>query len=108
MFWDGVSGRGGYDPLAHGAKSSSSDTVKGQLWRIQPEAEGAGSPCASLFSGIRDELEFRLSLGGGKLHYPQFHGCHGLIFLTQTISVSRSGFYPEFLQVVKIYFLEEV
>lgn len=46
VFGDGVSGRGGCDPLAHGAKSSSSDSVKGELWRIQPEAEGAGSPCA--------------------------------------------------------------
>lgn len=107
MFWDGVSGRGGCDPLAHGAKSSSSDSVKGQLWRIQPEAKGAGSPCAPFSQKSGKSWNSDCHLEGGTCTI-QFYGCHGLIFLTQTISVSRPGFYPEFLQVVKIYFLEEV
>lgn len=37
--------------VADGAKCSSSAPVKGEPWRIQPEAEGVGAPCAPFFRG---------------------------------------------------------
>lgn len=43
VFLDGVSVGGSCDPLADGAKSCSSASVKGQPWRIQPKAEGVGA-----------------------------------------------------------------
>ena len=42
-------------------------------------------------------LPFRMLLGCGNRHCPQVKGCRGLIFLPQTVSVSKSGSYPEFL-----------
>lgn len=81
-----------------------------QSTALESTARGGGcgrTPCP-LFPGIWEELEFRMPLGCGTLHCPQVHSYHGLIFLTQTVSVSRSGSYSEFLQLVKICFLEEV
>lgn len=81
VFWDGVSGRGGCDPLAHGAKSSSSDSVKGELWRIQPEAEGAGSPCAPFSQESGKSWNSDCHLEGGTCTTHSFTAVMGLSFL---------------------------
>lgn len=78
-----------------------------QLWRIQPEAEGARAPYTPFFrdpgrAGIQNH-----PLNAGTC-MPTGSRCGGLIFLTQTVSVSRSGSYPGFLKPVKSCFLEEV
>lgn len=71
VFLDGVFVGGSCDPLADGAKSYSSASVKGQPWRIQPKAEGAGAfvPPFLVFKNL-GKLEFRMSLGCGNLHCP--------------------------------------
>lgn len=82
MFLNGVSVRGHRDPLADGSKSSSSDSVKGQLWRkIQPEAERAGHPGPPFFqeSGKSWNLECHLDVGTCTAH--SFTAVMGLSFL---------------------------
>lgn len=66
-----------------------------------------GAP-APLFSEVQKELEFTTVTGMWEPALPTGSRCGGLIFLTQTVSVSRSGSYPGFLKPVKSCFLEEV
>lgn len=105
---DGVSVGGSCDPLADGAKSCSSASVKGQPWRIQPKAEGAGAfvPPFLFFKNL-GKLEFRMSLGYGNRTAHGFTAVMGLSFLPRLLSL-QVWLLLRIPAASEIYFLEEV